>query len=57
MGVALAISLAGWLIGAFEPWAPNVTRGLLRFYWFRLADGLVPLGLAVAATMIASPRG
>jgi hypothetical protein len=52
VAVALGISLAGWLIAALEPWAPDLTWRLLRFYWFRLADGLVPLGLAAAAAAL-----
>lgn len=50
--VALAISGAGWLIGAMEPWAPGTAWKLLRFYWFRLAEGLVPFGLATAAAAV-----
>ena len=49
---AIAISLAGWAISLLEPVAPGVAYALLRFYWFRLADGLVPLALAVAAAAV-----
>jgi len=47
---ALLISGSGLLISLCEPIAPYFTHGLLRFYWFRLADGLVPLGLCVLLT-------
>ena len=46
---AIGISLAGLAIAAIEPWAPTAAFGLLRYYWFRLADVAVPLALAFAA--------
>lgn len=49
---ALGISLAGLLIAALEPWAPPAVHGLLRFYWFRLADVVVPLALACSAVAV-----
>ena len=49
---SLVISLAGVAISLLEPFAANVSYSLLRFYWFRLADVLVPFGLATAAAAI-----
>ncbi|RLS28809.1 MAG: hypothetical protein DWH79_12690 [Planctomycetota bacterium] len=46
---AIGVSLAGCLVSLLERPAPEFAHGLLRFYWFRLADGIVPLGLSVAA--------
>jgi hypothetical protein len=46
---ALGISLVGLAISLAEPLAPAAVCGLLRFYWFRLADVVVPFVLAVAA--------
>ena len=46
------ISLAGLAIAAAEPWAPAAVYGLLRYYWFRLADVAVPLALACAAASV-----
>lgn len=51
---ALVISLAGVAISLLEPFAANATYSLLRFYWFRLADVLVPFGLATAAAAVLS---
>ena len=51
---SLGISAVGLLIAACEPFAPAVSYGLLRYYFFRLADGLVPLGLTVIAIAVAS---
>ena len=47
---AASISLAGCGISLLESRWPETAHALLRFYWFRLGDGIVPLGLAVAAT-------
>jgi hypothetical protein len=46
VGAAVAIAAAGCGISLFESPAPRITYGLLRYYWFRLSDGLVPLLLA-----------
>jgi len=45
---SLAISLTGVAVSLAEPLAPATVLGLLRFYWFRLADVIVPLALAAA---------
>jgi hypothetical protein len=49
---ALSISLVGCLIAAAEPLAPDLAIGLLRFYWFRLADVVVPFTLAASAAAL-----
>jgi hypothetical protein len=54
---ALAISLAGYAIAFTEAVNADVAYGLLKFYWFRLSDGLAPLALAIgAATILAEAR-
>jgi len=54
---ALMISLTGVAISLLEPFAPNAAYSLLRFYWFRLGDVLVPFGLATgAAAVLASDK-
>jgi len=52
---AIGIAVVGLAIALVEPWAPAVAHGLLRFYWFRLADAVVPFALAttVAAALAA----
>jgi len=52
VAASLVISLVGCLISLAEPLAPATVYGLLRFYWFRLADGLVPLALATTAAAV-----
>lgn len=46
--VSLGISAVGVAISLLEPWAPTITYSLLRYYWFRLADVMVPFALATA---------
>jgi hypothetical protein len=53
--VVISLSALGWLVSLAEPFAPALTHGLLRFYWFRLADGLVPLALALTAVLVLWP--
>lgn len=45
--VSLMVSATGLLIAATRELDPAVADQLLRFYWFRSADGLVPLAAAV----------
>ncbi|MEI6241063.1 MAG: DUF6798 domain-containing protein [Planctomycetia bacterium] len=49
---ALAISGAGVAISLVETFAPTIAFGLLRFYWFRLADVIVPLALAASVAAV-----
>jgi hypothetical protein len=49
---SLVISLAGVAISLLEPFSASASYSLLRFYWFRLADVLVPFGLAIAAAAV-----
>jgi hypothetical protein len=49
---ALGLSVMGFFIAAAEPVAPTLVHGLMRFYWFRLADVLVPLALAAATVAV-----
>jgi hypothetical protein len=54
---ALLIELAGMLISQFADSHPATTAALLRLYWFRLADAMLPVGIALAAAAaIASTR-
>lgn len=44
-GVGMAISL---LVG----WDADLAAGLLRYYWFRMSDVMVPLGVSLLATAV-----
>lgn len=54
---ALSISLVGCLIALAEPLAPDLAIGLLRYYWFRLADVVVPFTLAASAAAVLMDDG
>jgi hypothetical protein len=46
---ALAISLTGMMLSAVTAPRPELKAAILRYYWFRLADVMVPAGIALAA--------
>ena len=46
---AVVIALAGIVIDQLTLWHRAVAASWLRFYWFRLADVMVPLGVAIGA--------
>ncbi len=48
VGGALLIAVGGIVIDQATLSRPDLSAGLLRFYWFRLSDALVPAGLALA---------
>lgn len=54
---AVAISVAGWCVAALAWLDPHLAAGLLRFYWFRLGDSFLPLGVALSAITIAAAAG
>lgn len=49
VNAALVLSIVGIVIAWCQPWLQQSAWSLLRFYWFRTADILLPLGVAVAA--------
>ena len=44
---AFGLSVLGFAIGIAMQWAPNLAAQLLRYYWFRLADAIIPLLFSV----------
>lgn len=54
----LTISLAGMLLSFATLNLPELKAALLRYYWFRLADVMVPAGIALhaAVALAAAPR-
>lgn len=48
----LCIEATGLLIGCLPPIAPAFAASLLRFYWFRLSDALIPLLLSLGVTQL-----
>ena len=40
---AFGFSCVGFVVGGAIRWNPDLSASLLRYYWFRLADAMVPL--------------
>lgn len=53
---ALAISLAGYAISFIEIVNRAAAYTLLKYYWFRLSDGLAPLALSVGVAALLAER-
>ena len=49
---SLGIAVLGLIVGLLPPLAPDLGARLLRYYWFRLADAIVPLMVAVLASRL-----
>ena len=47
---AVGIATVGLFVGTLPAYAPELAAKLLRYYWFRLADAVVPLMLAYLVT-------
>ncbi|HWB01252.1 MAG TPA: DUF6798 domain-containing protein [Pirellulales bacterium] len=47
VAAALGFAAAGWVISLAAPLWPVQVAGLLKFYWFRSSDAMVPLGAAL----------
>jgi len=48
---AIMIAIAGIMIDQLTLYRPDLSAGLLRYYWFRLSDAMVPVGLALAGAV------
>jgi len=48
---SLAIALAGAALSPLGLLDPEMAAGLLRYYWFRLSDAAVPLGVALLTVL------
>lgn len=47
VNAGIVLSLAGFGLVLLSRWAPDAAAALLRFYWFRLSDVVVPLGVSL----------
>jgi hypothetical protein len=48
---ALAISFAGMLLSQLTANSPELKAAILRYYWFRLADVMVPVGIGLGTVV------
>ena len=54
---AIAIAAVGLLLGALPALAPDLAAKLLRFYWFRMTDAIVPLMFALLVARLVLESG
>src|SRR5690606_38147484 len=55
-GGSAGLAVAGTLI-EFALWNhPEMSARILRYYWFRMSDVAVPIGIAVLASALLAPR-
>jgi hypothetical protein len=52
VAAAVGIAAVGMSISLLVPFAPDLAASLLRFYWFRMSDVMVPVGAALLASAI-----
>jgi len=48
---SMGIALVGMVLGLVGEFDPDAVAGLLRYYWFRLVDASVPIGVALLAAL------
>lgn len=54
---AVAIAAAGLIVGTLPALMPDLAAKLLRYYWFRLADAVVPLMFALMSIKLLESHG
>jgi hypothetical protein len=52
VAAAVGIAAVGMSLSLLSGWDADVAAGLLRYYWFRASDVMVPLGVALLTTAI-----
>ncbi|OYV83331.1 MAG: hypothetical protein B7Z73_16135, partial [Planctomycetia bacterium 21-64-5] len=53
---SLAITLAGLILALATANHPQAAAAILRYYWFRLSDVMVPVGIAMHAIVGPNPK-
>ena len=54
IGGCIAIGLIGIAIDQLSKWQPDIAAGLLRYYWFRLTDIMIPASVALGIPLYVS---
>lgn len=57
VGGTMLLTLTGYLIVWIATWAPDTAAALLRFYWFRMSDVFVPLGVVLVGLTFVEQLG
>jgi hypothetical protein len=52
VAAAVLLAVIGMAIGLAAPLAPDFAASVLRYYWFRMSDVMVPLAVALIATSL-----
>ena len=52
VAAGVAIAAVGMAVSLLVWWNADLAAALLRYYWFRMSDALVPLGVALLATAV-----
>jgi len=52
VAVAVGLAAVGMAIALVTPLDPDLSAGLLRYYWFRMSDVMVPLGVALVGVSL-----
>ena len=47
LSASMFLTLIGYSLVCLALWNPEVAAGLLRFYWFRMSDVFIPLGVSI----------
>ncbi len=47
IGGAILLAIVGFMLACWSRFSPDFASLLLRFYWFRLSDCMVPLGISL----------
>lgn len=57
VGGTMLLTVIGYLLVWLGEWAPAPAAALLRFYWFRMSDVFVPVGVSLAGLTIVDRLG
>jgi hypothetical protein len=52
VAATVAIAAVGMIVGLLVPLQADLAASLLRYYWFRMSDVMVPLGVAVTVCVL-----
>jgi hypothetical protein len=57
VGATMLLALIGYLLVWLGGWAPEPAAAVLKFYWFRMSDVFVPVGVALVGLTIVDRLG
>jgi len=57
VGATMLLSVVGYLLVWIGGWMPDAAAAFLRFYWFRMSDVFVPVGVSLVGLTIIDQLG